>query len=78
MHIYVCIPSADGENGFSYASLEAAGYDLKEMKLKQLVERVLLCRPASICYFSSLTNRLLVFISSQAIVVVYLDLWETI
>ncbi|GMI75287.1 S-adenosylmethionine decarboxylase 3 [Hibiscus trionum] len=31
------------EDGFSYASFEAVGYDLKEMDLKQLVERVLVC-----------------------------------
>ncbi|CAO2825466.1 unnamed protein product [Amaranthus hypochondriacus] len=31
------------EDGFSYASFEAAGYDLKETKLDQLVERVLVC-----------------------------------
>lgn len=31
------------EDGFSYSSFEAVGYDLKSMNLKQLVERVLLC-----------------------------------
>ncbi|KAK8526106.1 hypothetical protein V6N13_017171 [Hibiscus sabdariffa] len=31
------------EDGFSYASFEAVGYDLKEVDLKQLVERVLVC-----------------------------------
>ncbi|KAL2895954.1 S-adenosylmethionine decarboxylase proenzyme [Bienertia sinuspersici] len=31
------------EDGFSYASFEAAGYDLKEISLQQLVERVLFC-----------------------------------
>ncbi|XVE91735.1 hypothetical protein REPUB_Repub01dG0036700 [Reevesia pubescens] len=31
------------EDGFSYASFEAVGYDLKYLNLKQLVERVLVC-----------------------------------
>ncbi|XWS34264.1 hypothetical protein CRYUN_Cryun21dG0025500 [Craigia yunnanensis] len=31
------------EDGFSYASFEAVGYDLKDLSLKQLVERVLVC-----------------------------------
>ncbi|XP_022776651.1 S-adenosylmethionine decarboxylase proenzyme-like [Durio zibethinus] len=31
------------EDGFSYASFEAVGYDLKDLNLKQLVERVLFC-----------------------------------
>ena len=31
------------EDGFSYASFEAVGYDLKGLNLKQLVERVLVC-----------------------------------
>ncbi|OVA18962.1 S-adenosylmethionine decarboxylase [Macleaya cordata] len=31
------------EDGFSYASFEAAGYDLKAVDLKQLVKRVLFC-----------------------------------
>ncbi|XWS69551.1 hypothetical protein CRYUN_Cryun04dG0188400 [Craigia yunnanensis] len=31
------------EDGFSYASFEAVGYDLKDLNLKQLVERVLVC-----------------------------------
>lgn len=31
------------EEGFSYASLEAAGYDLKAVNLGQLIERVLAC-----------------------------------
>ncbi|KAK9116274.1 hypothetical protein Sjap_015221 [Stephania japonica] len=31
------------EDGFSYASFEAAGYDLKEVDLNQLLERVLAC-----------------------------------
>ncbi|KAE8667681.1 S-adenosylmethionine decarboxylase proenzyme [Hibiscus syriacus] len=31
------------EDGFSYASFEAMGYDLKELDLNQLVERVLAC-----------------------------------
>lgn len=31
------------EDGFSYASFEAVGYDLKEVNLNQLVERVLAC-----------------------------------
>ncbi|XVE74452.1 hypothetical protein DITRI_Ditri12bG0018500 [Diplodiscus trichospermus] len=31
------------EDGFSYSSFEAVGYDLKDMNLKQLVERVLVC-----------------------------------
>ncbi|KAL4278372.1 hypothetical protein GQ457_03G011350 [Hibiscus cannabinus] len=31
------------EDGFSYASFEAVGYDLKEVSVKELVERVLVC-----------------------------------
>ncbi|KAK8655774.1 hypothetical protein V6N13_108340 [Hibiscus sabdariffa] len=31
------------EDGFCYASFEAVGYDLKEVNLKELVERVLAC-----------------------------------
>ncbi|MBA0751804.1 hypothetical protein Gogos_000705, partial [Gossypium gossypioides] len=31
------------EDGFSYASFEAVGYDLKELNLEQLVQRVLVC-----------------------------------
>ncbi|OMO72268.1 S-adenosylmethionine decarboxylase [Corchorus olitorius] len=31
------------EDGFSYASFEAVGYDLKDLNLKELVERVLVC-----------------------------------
>ncbi|KAB2624420.1 S-adenosylmethionine decarboxylase [Pyrus ussuriensis x Pyrus communis] len=31
------------EDGFSYASFETAGYDLKDVNLNQLVERVLVC-----------------------------------
>ncbi|KAL0463674.1 UNVERIFIED_CONTAM: S-adenosylmethionine decarboxylase proenzyme [Sesamum latifolium] len=31
------------EDGFSYASFEAAGYDLKQLNMGQLVERVLAC-----------------------------------
>ncbi|CAK7326461.1 unnamed protein product [Dovyalis caffra] len=35
------------EDGFSYASFEAAGYDLKNVSLSQLVDRVLACfRPS--------------------------------
>ncbi|KAJ6369757.1 hypothetical protein OIU76_028077 [Salix suchowensis] len=31
------------EDGFSYASFEAAGYDLQDMNLSQLLQRVLVC-----------------------------------
>ncbi|KMT18450.1 hypothetical protein BVRB_2g025950 [Beta vulgaris subsp. vulgaris] len=31
------------EDGFSYASFESAGYDLKKMKVEHMVERVLVC-----------------------------------
>ncbi|KAK9277735.1 hypothetical protein L1049_007282 [Liquidambar formosana] len=31
------------EDGFSYASFEAVGYDLKDVNLSQLVRRVLAC-----------------------------------
>ncbi|CAA3003637.1 S-adenosylmethionine decarboxylase proenzyme-like [Olea europaea subsp. europaea] len=31
------------EDGFSYASFEVAGYNLKEVNLSQLIERVLVC-----------------------------------
>ncbi|KAK4410386.1 S-adenosylmethionine decarboxylase proenzyme [Sesamum angolense] len=31
------------EDGFSYASFEAAGYDLKQVNMGQLIERVLAC-----------------------------------
>lgn len=35
------------EDGFSYASFEAAGYDLKDASLNQLVDRVLACFQAT-------------------------------
>jgi S-adenosylmethionine decarboxylase len=31
------------EDGFSYASFEAMGYDFEEMKLEEMIERVLVC-----------------------------------
>ena len=35
------------EDGFSYASFEAAGYDFEEVNLRELLERVLACfKPA--------------------------------
>lgn len=50
------------EDGFSYASFESVGYDLKNMKLDDLVERVLTCfQPSefSVAIHADVANELL-------------------
>lgn len=48
------------EDGFSYASFETSGYDLREVNLNQLVERVLVCfqpREFSIAVHANVANK---------------------